>query len=259
MSFQHIETAVENHICFIKLNRPEIRNALVPEMRKELIELFQQIEQDHDVKAIILTGEGNTFSAGGDLSGLKNQDAISGRNRLKGGQELIQAILNLEKPVIAAVNGAAAGAGFSLALACDMVYAARSAFFIQSFVKVGLVPDLGAIHFLPRLIGPHRAKELMFMGDRISADRAYQLGLLNDIVDDHSLLDRVFSVAAKLAEGPSISIGLTKRLVNRNVNAGLDETLELEAFAQGFCFETEDFQEGVHAFFSKRSPQFNGK
>lgn len=259
MSYQHIKLEIQNDIALIKLNRPEIRNALVAEMRKELTDLFKELQVNDDVKAVILTGEGNAFSAGGDLKALKDVDVISGRKRLKVGHEMIQAVLNLEKPVVAAVNGPAAGAGFSLALACDMIYAGRSSFFIQSFAKVGLVPDLGGIHFLVRLLGVHRAKELMFLGERITADQAYQLGILNGVFNDETLLENTFDVAEKLTYGPGIALGLTKKLVNQSANLNLQETFELEAFAQGLCFETEDFQEGVAAFYEKRRPQFKGK
>jgi 2-(1,2-epoxy-1,2-dihydrophenyl)acetyl-CoA isomerase len=257
MVYQQIETRIENQVCLIKLNRPEIRNALVMEMREELTDLFTSLGHDDTVKAVILTGEGKAFSAGGDLSTLRGMRAVAGRKRLQVGHEVIHSILNLEKPVIAAVNGAAAGAGTSLALACDMIVAARSSFFVQSFLKVGLIPDLGSIHFLPRLIGRHRALELMLLGERVTAEQAYQIGLINRIAEDDLLMDEAYSIALKLAEGPGMAMGLTKRLVNRSIHADISETFEFEGFVQGLCFESEDFQEGVNAFFEKRTPQFN--
>ncbi len=255
-AYENIKVEFENKVCVVTLNRPEIRNALGQEMREELRSFFTSIKDNDEVKVIIVTGEGKAFSAGGDLSALKTVDAVSGRRRLQAGHEMIHSILNLEKPVIAAVNGIAAGAGSSLALACDVIVATHSTSFIQSFIKVGLIPDLGSIYFLPRLIGRHRALELMLTGGKISADQAQQMGIINRIVPDDLLLEEAHSLAATLAEGPAIAMGLTKRLTNKSILAEISETLELEGFAQGMCFETEDFKEGVNAFFEKRKPQF---
>ncbi|NYF23747.1 enoyl-CoA hydratase/isomerase family protein [Sporosarcina sp. JAI121] len=254
--YENIDVKFENKVCVVTLNRPEKRNALGQEMREELRSFFTSIKDNDEVKVILLTGEGKAFSAGGDLSALKTVDAVSGRRRLQAGHDMIHSILDLEKPVIAAVNGVAAGAGVSLALACDVIIAGHSTSFIQSFIKVGLIPDLGSIYFLPRLIGRHRAMELMLTGGKISADQAQQMGVINRIVPDDSLLDEAYSLAATLAEGPAIAMGLTKRVTNKSILADINETLELEGFAQGMCFETEDFKEGVNAFFEKRKPQF---
>lgn len=258
MTYQNIEvTTTPNGICTVKLNRPEVRNALGLEMREELRDFFINVKNNDEVKVIILTGEGKAFSAGGDLSALKEIDAIAGRKRLQSGHEMIQSILNLEKPVIAAINGAAAGAGVSLAVACDIVIASSSTVLIQSFVKVGLIPDLGSIYFLPRLVGRHRAMELMFLGEKITAEQAKEIGIINRVVDDELLLDEAGKIAAQLAEGPDMALGFMKKLVNRSVLADLNESLELEGFAQGMCFESTNFKEGVKAFFEKRKPVFN--
>jgi len=259
MAYKSIVTTVENNICIIKMNRHETRNA-ISDVKEELVECFREIENDNQVKTVIMTGEGTAFSAGGNINHMKGgRDPVEMRKMMKVSQELVQTMLNLEKPIIAAVNGAAAGAGVSLALACDMVIAARSAFFIQSFIKIGALPDLGGIHFLTQLVGPHRAKELMLLGEKITSEQALQLGLINEVVSDESLLDRSYAVAAKLAEGPSVAIGLIKRLVHRSANSNLEEILELEAFGQGLCFQTEDLIEGVDAFLDKRVPHFNGR
>lgn len=204
----------------------------------------------------MLTGEGKAFSAGGDLSTLKEVEPVAGRKRLQIGHDLIRSMVNLEKPIVAAVNGAAAGAGVSIALASDIVIAGQSSIFIQSFVNVGLIPDLGSIYFLPRLIGRHRAMELMFLGDRVSAQEAKEMGLINRVVEDDKLLEEAGKIAEKLASGPSMALGFMKKLVNRSILNDLDETLEVESFAQGFCFGSEDFKEGVQAFFEKRKPRF---
>lgn len=247
----------ENGVATVKLNRPEVRNALGLNMRQELIDFFTKAKNDAGIKSIILTGEGKIFSSGGDLSTMKEMDAVSGRERLKIGHEIIHSITTLEKPVIAAINGTAAGAGVSIALACDMILAGRSAVLTQSFVKVGLIPDLGSIYFLPRLIGRHRAMELMFFGEKVSAEKAREIGIINKVVDDDLLLKEANVLAGKLAEAPNYAIGLIKRLINRTVLAGLDESLELEGFAQGVLFESDNFKEGIQAFFEKRDPVFN--
>jgi 2-(1,2-epoxy-1,2-dihydrophenyl)acetyl-CoA isomerase len=258
MNYQSIKVAKrEDGVAIVKFNRPEVRNALGLEMRQDLIDFFSTAKHDPDIKSIILTGEGKVFSAGGDLSTMKDIDAVSGRERLQYGHELIRSIVNIEKPVIAAINGAAAGAGISIALACDMIVACQSTVFIQSFVKVGLVPDLGAIYFLPRLIGRHRALEFMFLGEKVTAEQAHELGIVNKVVDDHLLMEEAEILATRLAEAPNLAIGLMKKLVNRSVLAELNETLELEGFAQGLLFESDNFKEGVQAFFEKRKPIFN--
>ncbi|TQR18344.1 enoyl-CoA hydratase/isomerase family protein [Psychrobacillus soli] len=247
---------MDKSICTVTLIRPEVRNALGLEMRNELTNFFTSVRDNDEVKVIILTGEGKAFSAGGDLSALKTVGAVSGRRRLQAGHEMIHSILNLEKPVIAAVNGIAAGAGVSLALACDYILATHSTLFIQSFVKVGLIPDLGSIYFLPRLIGRHRALELMFSGEKLSSVEAHKMGIINRIVPDDLLLNEAHSIASSWAEGPATAMGLTKKLINRSILAEINETFELEGFAQGMCFESDDFKEGVNAFFEKRKPQF---
>ncbi len=246
-----------NGICTVTLNRPEVRNVMSLEMREELKDFFIEVKNHDEVKAIILTGEGKAFSAGGDLSALKNIDAISGRKRLQAGHELIRAILNLEKPVIAAVNGVAAGAGVSLAVACDIIIASQSTFFIQSFVKVGLIPDLGSIYFLPKLVGRHRALEFMYLGEKVAAEQAQAIGLINKVVEDDVLLEEANNLAEKLSKGPKLALGLMKKFVNRSVCDDLDELLELEALGQSLCFESAEFKEGVNAFFEKRKPVFN--
>lgn len=260
-TYENILVDVKDGIALVTLNRPEIRNALVSGIKIELGDFFQKARGDSAIKAIILTGSGSGFCAGGDLNSLKhpNTKAIEGRNRLKSIQELVQLMLSIEKPIIAAVNGAAAGAGFSLALACDLILSSKSATFIQSFTKVGLIPDLGSTYFLPQLVGPYIAKKLMFLSEPVSAERAFELQIVNEVVDSDSLLERAFALGRQLSNGPSISIGLTKQLINKSLNHHLQEILDLEASYQSLCFETDDFNEGVSAFFEKRKPIFEGK
>lgn len=259
MTYNQVKVSTKNGICLVKLNRPDIRNALVMEMREELIDLFTGMAADESVQVVILTGEGKAFSAGGDLRTLQTVTSEAGRKRLQIGHRLIESIMNLEKPVIAAVNGAAAGAGTSIALACDVILASDSAFFVQSFIKVGLVPDLGSAYLLPRLIGRQRALEMMLFGERITADQAKQLGVVNKVSEHEQLLKDAYEMAEKLAAGPAMAMGLTKKLVNRGMDGSLQELFALEGLAQGLCFESVDFTEGVNAFFEKRNPVFTSQ
>ena len=257
MAYETITTDIKNGVCTVRLNRPEVRNALGLLARNELRDFFSKANEDEAIRSIVLTGSGPAFSSGGDLSQMEGLDPIKGRKRLQSGQAMIQSMIQLEKPIIAAVNGAAAGAGISVALASDIIVAASSSVFIQSFVHVGLIPDLGSIYFLPRLVGRHKAMELMMTGERISAAEAHRLGIVNQVIEDEILLDEAQKLAQRLSDGPSHSIGLTKRLINRSVLSDMEHTLEEEGLAQGVCFQTDDFQEGRKAFFEKRKPNFH--
>ena len=259
MGYEFIKTEKKEQVFVIRLNNPKARTALALTMRYELLDAFNRAETDDEIKAIILTGEGKAFSAGGDLNALKSMGILEGRKRLQLSQPLIMKILEIEKPVIAAVNGAAAGAGFSLALLCDFIIAAEEAFFVQSFVNVGLIPDFAAIHFLPLIIGPHKAKELMFLGERVPAKDAEKIGLVSRVVPGEKLMDAAMELASNLAEKSPVSIGMTKKIMNHHFNRDLKVLLEMEAQGQALCFQTEDFQEGVNAFFEKRKQRFTGK
>lgn len=259
MAYKYILEEKQGSIFILRLNKPEARNALVMEMRMELLDALEKTEYDDDIKCIILTGQGKAFSAGGDLSVLKDLKPLEGRKRLQKSFPLLMKILEIEKPIIAAVNGAAAGAGFSLALLCDLIIASDEAFFVQSFVNVGLIPDFAALHFLPMLIGPHRARELMFLGERISAFEAERLGIVNRVVPAEELFHATMEIAEKLTKKSSISIGFTKKIMNQHLHKDLKLLLELESQGQEICFQTEDFKEGVKAFFEKREANFIGK
>lgn len=259
MDYQYLIVDQQDNVLIIRLNVPEKRNALILEMRHELLRVLERAEEDENVRCIVLTGEGKAFSAGGDLSSLKELKPLEGRKRLQSSHPLIMKLLEIEKPIIAAVNGPAAGAGFSLALLCDLIIASEQAFFIQSFVNVGLIPDFAAMHFLPKLVGMHKAKELMFLGERISAAEAQEIGIVNRVVPADSLLDETLKLANKLAEKAPVSIGMMKKIMNQHLNRDVKVLLELEAQGQEICFQTEDFQEGARAFFEKRPPRFQGK
>ncbi len=259
-----IRHTTDNHVRRITLNRPEALNAITPDLRERLIQLLLDASADPAVRAVVLTGTGRGFCAGADLRG----GAAGGRERIAGdvartlrlgAQRLISAVLDCEKPVIAAVNGTAAGLGAHLALACDLVLAAESAKFIEVFVRRGLVPDGGGAYLLPRLIGPHRAKELMFFGDSLPAADAERLGLVNRVVPDAELDKTAREWADRLATGPTRAIALTKQLVNASLDTDRTTAFAAEAAAQEINMTTADAKEGVASFVERRSPEYRGR
>ncbi len=246
-------------IATITLNRTKAMNALNKELVDELARILVSLQEDKGVRCIVLTGNGKAFCAGGDLgylSGINNPSAF--RKFIVDVGRLALTIMNMEKPVIAMVNGVAAGAGFNLALACDIVMCAQSARFCQSFSKVGLIPDCGGLFLLPRLIGLHKAKELMFTADLIDAAAASSLGLVNRVVEDDKLKEEVYALAHKLAESAPIPLAFTKKIINRSFDLDVETILEREADLQTVCVETQDYKEGVTAFKEKRKPVFKG-
>lgn len=253
----------EAHVLTLTLNRPESLNSFNDEMSFELQKALKEAEKSPEVRAIVLTGAGRGFSAGQDL---KSRSVAAngtvphlGESIRKRYSPIISKLRSMEKPVIAMVNGVAAGAGASLAFACDLRIVGSSAKFIQAFVKVGLIPDSGACWLLPRLVGFGRAMELAMLGDAITADTALQWGLVNKVVPDEQLRETTRMLAAQLAQGPTQAIGLIKRAMNKAMNVDLDEYLEYEAHLQEISGRTDDYKEGVSAFLEKRSPQFAGK
>ncbi|MCM3636881.1 enoyl-CoA hydratase-related protein [Sporosarcina luteola] len=260
MRYEHyhsIDIRMNGAVCIVSLNKPELRNALAEEMREELKDFFRTANDDHSIRSIVLTGRGNVFSAGGDLKALQQLDSKEIQNRMEKSQELIRLMLRLQKPVIAAVHGAAAGAGFSLALACDMIIAAKSAVFIQSFVKIAVVPDLGALHFLPQLVGRHKAMELMLLGEKVHADEMQKMDVVNRVVEDEELFEETLRVARQMAENPVLAMGLIKQMATSDTLEELEKTFEAEKQSQSICFESDDFKEGVEAFFEKRKPVYH--
>ncbi|WP_371273018.1 enoyl-CoA hydratase/isomerase family protein [Streptomyces sp. MUSC 14] len=257
-----IEHEVRDHVAYVTLSRPESLNALTPDMRDHLVELFTAASADPEVRALVLTGTGRGFCAGADLRGGGTGERLPGdvaRVLRQGAQRLIAAVLDCEKPVLAAVNGTAAGLGAHLALACDLVLAAESARFIEVFVRRGLVPDGGGAYLLPRLLGPRRAKELMFFGDALPAPEAERLGLVNRVVPDGDLEKTARTWAARLAAGPTRALALTKHLVNTSLDADRATAFAAEAWAQEINMTTEDAQDGLRAFVERRAPEFRGR
>lgn len=254
--------ATDNGVSWITLNRPEAMNAVTWEQRERVIGLLAEASADPAVRAVVLTATGRGFCAGADLRGAPaTGERVPGdvaRTIRLGAQRLIAAVLDCEKPVIAAVNGTAAGIGAHLAFACDLVLAAGSAKFIEVFVRRGLVPDGGGAYLLPRLIGPQRAKELMFFGDSLPAAEAERLGLVNRVVPDEELAETARAWAQRLAGGPTRSIALTKQLVNASMDADRATAFAAEAMAQEINMTTRDANEGVASFVERRAPKYRG-
>ncbi|WP_405779735.1 enoyl-CoA hydratase/isomerase family protein [Streptomyces sp. NBC_00859] len=251
------------HVSTITLNRPAAMNALTWDHRERVIGLLATASADPGIRAVVLTANGRGFCAGADLrGGGATAERVAGdvaRTIRLGAQRLVAAVLDCEKPVIAAVNGTAAGLGAQLALACDLVLAADSARFIEVFARRGLVPDGGGAYLLPRLIGPHRAKELMFFGDALPAADAERIGLINRVVPDGDLLKTAHEWAARLAQGPTRALSLTKQLVNASLESDRATAFAAEAAAQEINMTTADANEGVAAFVERRTPQYRGR
>ncbi|MGZ8563725.1 MAG: enoyl-CoA hydratase-related protein [Candidatus Limnocylindria bacterium] len=257
-SYETIRVDVADGVATITLARPESLNALNAAMRGELLAAIKAAGRDDAVRVVVITGEGRGFCSGADLRGGSGERDFR-RVLTDEYNPLISAIRDLSKPVIAAVNGVAAGAGVSLALACDLVYAARDARFIQAFVRIGLVPDSGSTRTLVRALGRHRAAQLIFSGEPLGAVEAHVAGLVNDVVPGDQLVATVQAAAATLAVAPTRAIGLAKRSINHAEDALLAESLAMEAALQELAGRTEDHAEGVAAFGEKREPRFLGR
>ncbi|MFJ4832421.1 enoyl-CoA hydratase/isomerase family protein [Streptomyces sp. NPDC088747] len=255
--------ATDNAVAWITLNRPEAMNALTWDQRERVISLLAAASADPEVRAVVVTGTGRGFCAGADLrGGPPAGDRVPGdvaRTIRLGAQRLVSAVLDCEKPVIAAVNGTAAGIGAHLAFACDLVLAADSARFIEVFVRRGLVPDGGGAYLLPRLIGPRRAKELMFFGDALPAADAERFGLVNKVVPAGELESTARGWAERLATGPTRALALTKQLVNASLESDRATAFAAEAAAQEINMTTVDANEGVASFVERREPKYRGR
>jgi 2-(1,2-epoxy-1,2-dihydrophenyl)acetyl-CoA isomerase len=260
MSTSQILYEVAERIGTITLNRPEVMNAFGGTMREDLFARLQQAESDAAVRCVIVTGAGNAFCAGGDIASMaemqERNDTSILTQRMKFGAQIVQFIRQMTKPVIAAINGAAAGAGMNLALACDIRFGSDRAKFAESFVKIGLVPDWGGHYLLTQLVGTSRALELIMTGDRIDAEEAYRLGLMNRIFPHDAFQEEVRKFAARLADGPAETLAQIKRGVYLGATGTLADTLAHEEQAQSSVFLSADTREGMRAFLEKRQPQF---
>lgn len=257
----HLLIENKDGILNLTLNRPESLNAFSSEMITGLREAIQEAKKDDSIRVVILSGAGRSFSAGGDIKGMGNRDKapLNTYDRIGNLNALILAMKDLEKPIIAAVHGYAAGAGFNLVLACDMILAAEDSKFVLSFSKVGLISDGGGLYFLPKLIGPYRAKELFFRAEPISAEEGKELRIVNHIYPLEEFPQKVNAFAAEIAAGPSKAYGFIKKITDQSMDSSLSEILEQERITQAVIADTEDHLEGIQAFKEKRKPNFTGK
>jgi len=251
---------VKENVAWVTLNRPEVFNSFNREMALATQAALDAAAQDESVRAIVLTGNGKAFCAGQDLKEVTTPELHPGFKNIidEHYNPIIQRIRQIEKPIIAAVNGVAAGAGANIALACDFVVSSEHGSFIQAFSKIGLVPDSGGTFFLPRLIGLHRATALMFLGDKLTAEEACKMGMVYKLYPSAFFLEEVQTLAETLAQMPTLALGLTKRLLNQSMENNLEQQLALESAIQIQASSSHDYQEGVTAFVEKRKPQFRG-
>jgi 2-(1,2-epoxy-1,2-dihydrophenyl)acetyl-CoA isomerase len=251
---------ITDRVGVLTLNRPEVMNAFGGTMREDLLTLLQQTEADKSVRCIVITGAGKAFCAGGDIASMADMqarnDATVIPQRMKVGAQVVNLLRSMAKPVIAAVNGAAAGAGINLALACDMRFAAESARFSESFVKIALVPDWGGTYLLTQLVGTAKAMELMMTGDRIDTIEALRIGILNRVIPDDTFRDEVMTFARQLASGPADTLTHIKRATYIGATGTLSDALRYEEQAQQAVFLSDDAREGMQAFLQKRAPKF---
>jgi enoyl-CoA hydratase/carnithine racemase len=264
MGYKCLLYDIQDRIATLTLNRPERLNALGDTLRDELYDAVATSAADPGVGVVVVTGAGRGFCSGGDVKSMSERNqtgqAPSAQERIAPMRDrIVLAIRDCPKPVIAAINGAAAGAGMNLALACDMRIASTAAKFSQAFVKRGLAPDWGGSWFLPRLVGTAKACELIFAGETIDAAEAFRLGIVNAVVPPEDLMNETHKLAMKIAAGPAVAIQLAKRAIYHNQDVDLRAGLEFETFAQGVCRETDDAKEGVRAFVEKRAPVFRGR
>lgn len=265
MSYKCLQYGFSDGIATLTLNRPERLNALGDTLRDDLYEAITKAAGDPAVRVIVITGAGRGFCSGGDVKSMN--DRVQGATEAAPVADkyaplrdrIVLAMRDCPKPIIAAVNGPAAGAGMNLALACDLRIASTAAKFSQAFVKRGLHPDWGGTYFLPRVVGVAKACELIFTGESIDAATALELGIVSKVVAPESLMDEAYRLGRKIADGPPIAIALAKRAIYHNQHVDLRAALEFETFAQNVCRETDDAKEGVKAFIEKRPPVFRGR
>jgi 2-(1,2-epoxy-1,2-dihydrophenyl)acetyl-CoA isomerase len=257
--FQFIEFSIEQEVAWITLNRPEVFNSMHHAMRQELIQALETCASDSGIRAVYLTGNGKAFCAGEDLQEVVDPQGPSLTEIISTGYNpIVTAIRRLEKPVVCAINGVAAGAGANIALACDITVATESASITQAFSKIGLIPDSGGTWTLPRLVGLQRATALMMLSDKISASEAASMGMIWKAFPDESFNEESRKLATRLAGMPTKGLGLTKRALNRSYSNDFESQLDLEDVLQTQAGQTDDYREGVASFLEKRKPVFKG-
>ena len=252
---------LSDNVATITLNRPEVMNAFGDNTRPLLLEKLIEAENDNDVRCVVITGAGKAFAAGGDIKSMceqqANNDTETITSRMEIASQIVTLMRRMNKPIIAAINGAAAGAGVNLALACDLRYASEKAILVQSFVKIGLMPDWGGHYLLPQLIGSAKALELCMLGERVSAQKAYEIGLLNDVFPADEFQHNVRNIAIALAKAPSNTLASIKHCTYFSLTHSLEDTLRKEQALQAKLFLSDNAREGMQAFVEKREPGFN--
>ena len=264
MQFKHVTLDIDGPVAILKLDHPEVMNAVSMDMLGGLGEALDAVDDRRsDVRCLVITGAGRAFCAGANLQGRDNQKPGSRSNAgvtlETGYHPFLRRLRNLHCPIVTSVNGAAAGAGMSFALMGDMILCARSAYFLQAFRRIGLVPDCGSTWLLPRLVGRARSVELSLMGERLPAEKALEWGLVNRVYDDAALMDETMKLARELADGPTIALSLIRRLYWESSDNSFEDQLDLEQQMQRRAGAAEDFKEGVTAFLEKRPAKFKGK
>ncbi|MBL7864647.1 MAG: enoyl-CoA hydratase/isomerase family protein [Cyclobacteriaceae bacterium] len=259
MAYQFLKYELADGVLTITLNRPDVYNALNDEITFELQDAWKAAAKDEAVRVVVLTGEGKAFCSGQDLKAGAGQKRSFLDSLHKRYNPIIRAMRNLPKPVICRLNGVAAGAGCSMALACDMIIASEEATLIEVFINIGLVPDSGSAYFLPRLVGMSKAFELCAMGNKVKAAEALELGLVSKVVSSAQLDEAVKVYTDYFSKAPTKAIGIIKKMLNKSATSTLDEMLDYEAYSQETAGSTHDHQEGVKAFLEKRKPVFLGK
>lgn len=257
--YKFINYETENSSCFLTLNRPDVYNAFNEEMLYELQDAFKKISEDENIRAIGITGEGRAFSSGQDLKAFNEKNSGFKEALDNKYNPLIKSITSLPKPVICGLNGVAAGAGMSIALACDIRIASEHSSMTEVFINVGLVPDSGSSFFLPRIVGYSKAFELCMTADKISSQDALKYGLVNKVVSGKIFKKYFKDYVNQIATKPTKALGMIKDLLNKSFESNLDQILELESQYQEIAGGTEDFKEGVNSFLEKRKPEFKGK
>jgi 2-(1,2-epoxy-1,2-dihydrophenyl)acetyl-CoA isomerase len=260
MNFETVKYEVADGIATMTLNRPHKRNALDLLMRREIADVVRTVNLDPSVRVFVMMSSGGSFCSGGDISTMQTRepDAAAGRRRMRDNWDWIDQLVHLDRPVIAAVDGPAVGAGFNLALAADFILATPNAYFCESFAKIGLIPDLGGLYMLPRIVGLQRAKEIVFSARRISAEEAVSLGIAWKIVPSDTLADAANALARSLTHCSATAMGLAKGILNASSQSDLRTVLEMEASANGICFETDYHRDAIKRFLGKEPMAFSG-
>ncbi len=258
--YNTLKFEISNNTAYITLNRPDVFNAFNDEMSYEFQNALKEAKKSDEVRALVITGEGKAFCSGQDLKEIADQEDRSLSDSLKNRYNpIIKTIREMEKPVIGRLNGVAAGAGCSLALACDYLMASENAKLTEIFINVGLVLDSGSSYFLPRMVGPQKAFEWATMANKVSAEEAKHWGIVNEVLSDDELDNRVKEVADYYAQAPTKAIGMIKKMLNKSTYSDLDTMLEYEMYSQEIAGRSDDYNEGVQAFNEKRKPAFKGR